>query len=921
MLHDARRAAVGTRRRLGRLAAAAGLALGACAVEAPRPPPAAAPAQAASSTTPAELWREASALLRQGRLREALPLLRRRLEALKEARGPRHPETLAAMKPYAEALQAAGRDVEALGVLREAAQAIGAIYGERHPATLVAENDHALALVGFGDAGGEEAVERFERLRRLSVEVRGAQDPETLTILNNYALALSQTGRHAEAAGHFRQVAVLRQRLLGERHRLTLQAASSAAMSALTAGQPAQSIPALEQVLASEIGALGERDPETLRTMSNLALALFMVGRKDESLRLREHVYRLRLGTLGERLPASERLIYATALVDAGREDAALPVLEGVVAKAEQERQDAALVSGEAQQSLFMRHLDGYRLYARSLALRGALADAFVVVERTKARGLLDRLATAAALAAGAVPQDEAARLEDLTGALAELDTRLAIAADAAAREPLRRERADRARQLAELQGALKARFPRFRQMTELPSAAPGDARRLLESDGLFLSYVVSADRVESYTLDASGGVRYQAARKVPGLADAVEAFRVLHTGPEGGPLQDGEGRPLEVWRWQGDEGRRWRVVEAPGCAAAGAGAAPRNCPPPGAQRVRGRAARDELAAWLGAALLEPVAAEIAGRRRLVVSTDGPLALLPFDLLYLGGRRLVETHEVGLVHSLSVLKLLQERLGQYTLGPPRLALLAVGNPSYEQVAKPTAGPGAPPGADRGRRRARLATPERYGGHERQRATAREFAWTDLPGTAHEIDAATRIFADQGALKFDREQASERQLRRLSGDGRLAGFRYLLFSAHGYFDAGTPTASALVLARSGAEPEHDGLVTVPEWPSLRLRSDLVILSACDTARGAIVSGEGLVGLGYALYVAGNVNTTLTLWPIADEASAAFVSSFLARLKAGQPPGAALAATKREFLRHPKPAWRDPFYWAAFVMDGV
>ena len=132
---------------------------------------------------------------------------------------------------------------------------------------------------------------------------------------------------------------------------------------------------------------------------------------------------------------------------------------------------------------------------------------------------------------------------------------------------------------------------------------------------------------------------------------------------------------------------------------------------------------------------------------------------------------------------------------------------------------------------------------------------------------------------------------------------IVRYRYLLFSAHGYFDPNFPAYSSLVLAPEGREPERDGYVTMGEWVGMNLKSELTLLSACNTARGENINGEGLMGLAYALYVAGNTNTVLTLWPVADEETAEFVSSLLGKIKAGQSHIQAITATKREFLNTP------------------
>jgi CHAT domain-containing protein len=156
------------------------------------------------------------------------------------------------------------------------------------------------------------------------------------------------------------------------------------------------------------------------------------------------------------------------------------------------------------------------------------------------------------------------------------------------------------------------------------------------------------------------------------------------------------------------------------------------------------------------------------------------------------------------------------------------------------------------------------------------------------------------------------------MQELNRGGKLTDYRYLLFSAHGYL-ATNPTLTSLVLSQNQRTPEADGYITAAEWPGYDIRSDLTVFSACDTGVGKTLPGEGVMGLPYALFVAGNKNTLLTLWPVDDAATAEFMSRFFKRLAGGSSQTAALTATKREFSIHP--TWSAPGFWAAFVLYGV
>jgi CHAT domain-containing protein len=131
-------------------------------------------------------------------------------------------------------------------------------------------------------------------------------------------------------------------------------------------------------------------------------------------------------------------------------------------------------------------------------------------------------------------------------------------------------------------------------------------------------------------------------------------------------------------------------------------------------------------------------------------------------------------------------------------------------------------------------------------------------------------------------------------------------------------------SGIVLAGANqpdADPNDDGYLTAAEAVMLNLKgTELVVFSACSTGQGEIRSGEGVYGLQRSLAVAGARSTLLSLWKVDDTATAAFMESFYRRLKAGASRSNALAAVQAEFRNHSIPAWRDPYYWAAWQLVG-
>jgi CHAT domain-containing protein len=115
---------------------------------------------------------------------------------------------------------------------------------------------------------------------------------------------------------------------------------------------------------------------------------------------------------------------------------------------------------------------------------------------------------------------------------------------------------------------------------------------------------------------------------------------------------------------------------------------------------------------------------------------------------------------------------------------------------------------------------------------------------------------------------------------------------------------------------------DGYLTAKEAATLQLAgTELVVLSACETAAGEQRSGEGLYGLQRALNVAGAHSTLLSLWKVDDDATAYFMELYYRLLKQGKGRMEALLAVQQEFRTKPLlPAWEDFRYWAAWQLVG-
>jgi CHAT domain-containing protein len=279
--------------------------------------------------------------------------------------------------------------------------------------------------------------------------------------------------------------------------------------------------------------------------------------------------------------------------------------------------------------------------------------------------------------------------------------------------------------------------------------------------------------------------------------------------------------------------------------------------------------------------LLAPVAQHL-GRRRLVVVADGALEALPFAALPFPADAaacpqaplLVDTHEVVSLPSVATLLTQRRLLAGRRPAPGWLAVVA--DPAYGST------------------------------HHR------------LPGSAQEAADLADLVAGQSPGKIFRATGTAASRQTVTG-GALRGFRILHFATHGVF-AEQPQLSALDLAeeRDAAGRPVSGDLYAHEIYGLDLPAELVVLSACETARGREVRGEGLVsGLPRAFLHAGAARVLVSLWEVEDQSTRDLMVLFYRGLLARNlPPAQALQDAQRTLRQE----GRRPNQWAGFVLLG-
>lgn len=804
------------------------------------------------------------------------------------------------------------------------------------------DDDHLMSMLQscYGKAGEHDKAIRFAEQ---VLELRRARHKDVFSgsrddAIESLGIAYREAGQLGRALALHEDAVRLSRDKFGETNVATYMSELHLIDTYTALGQYDQARALQERLAERERG--GESDI-TIIPMRGLANSYRALGQPEQAMPLLERVLEVWRNKTGGFNAAFDTLLATISLArtyhDLGRMDKARALIPDIIKETEKLRA-AKPRAAEDRQRAFAMFSDVYQQMAGWSAKGGQYEEAFNIGDLSKARTLAEGIRMQVALRS--LPPQEQQALQDMGSRSQELRDRLNAALGKAAQD---------ANELATIQKELenlRDRFDKFMAQlplaAELPDINAPTARRageLLGKDTVFISYLVSTEGVrphllvkagthervdeelkgkaQAFVIDSAGKIQWIDLGRLPNHASTVAAYRELMTAVR---LDDLRGQLVALkeggYQWVG-VGQRPHEGSRPEAVPAG------STPAAHALRVLQRYWHD--------ALIKPLLPLAGAYPRWVVSPDKDLALLPFDTLpetfTAKGepeKLLAEQHNITLVQSFSVYALLKKREAEYAkLSRPK-ALLAMGNAVYEQ-----AGWAQNRGMRRGSGQRSFAAetagtspaPESVSMVENaeQRAMA-GLKWENLPGTAEEIRRITSLFGkpDGGADSLTGAEASEAKLRELNQSGKLQDYRYLLFSAHGYL-AQNPTLSSLVLSQHGNPAGLDGYVTAGEWPLYDVKSDLTVLSACDTGVGKVQAGESVVGLPYALFVAGNRNTLLSLWPVADEATAEFMARFFGKLKQGKSQPVALSETKQEFMRHP--TWSRPVFWAAFVLYGV
>jgi CHAT domain-containing protein len=727
------------------------------------------------------------------------------------------------------------------------------------------------AMHNLGDLYSElgdynRAQPLMEQSLALAIKKLGPEDMTVAIFLNNIARLRMARGELEQAEDPYMKSLAIREKLLKPNDPSIARLLGNMGVMYQERALLPKAEVCYSRALDIYRASIGEQNADAATLIHNLAVLHLLRRDFDGAEPLYKRALEIRRATLGATHPDVAKTLEATTILHWLRGDSAAAAATQQQANDIQEHHltNVLAVGSEQQKVAFMDTLR--ETFDLTLTLRTALPSRAVddlaanTVLRRKGR-VLDAMADSlAAVTRAASPADRAV-LGDLSRVRGEL-ANLAMSPPAGVSVADRQKRQDALYVEAQ---ALESRLSQAGAAlrAESQSLTVADVRSQLPVDSTLIEYM------EYHPFDP----------RVVGRAGRFGAPRYAAM------VLTREGQPS--WFELGDAA----TIDAAVAAWRGALARPD---------------RDDvgrLGRRLDALVMEPLAAALGRPARLLIAPDGALALVPFGALVDPQQRFrLSAYEIALLSSGR--DVLRVNHGGAAAGPA----LVVANPAFD------AGGGA------------------------NGSSAARFA--PLPGTAAEAAALARLMPKATVLTG--AEATEARLKAAVSPAVLH------VATHGFFSGRALSASTQTdtrgltavspanqgsaldplthsgLALAGANhpsagSSEDGLLTAVEAASLNLSgTELVVLSACETGVGEVRAGDGVQGLRRALTMAGAASQVMSLWQVSDEATRELMESYYRELMDGKGRAAALRDVQLAMQRRAGRA--HPFYWAAFIFAG-
>ncbi len=817
----------------------------------------------------------------KGDYAHAEPLYRRALAIREKTLGAGHLDTAFSLYELAALYHNKGDYAHAEPLYRRALAIREKTLGAEHPDTAMLLNNLALVYYDKGDYAQAEPL--YRRSLVICEKTLGAGHPYTAFTLNNLALIYHAKSDYTQAEPLYRRALAIQEKALGAEHPGTATALNNLALLYHDKGDYAQAEPLYLRSLAIHEKALGAEHPGTASCLNNLAFLYHNKGAYAQAEPLFRRALAIREKTLGVEHPLTALSLNGLARLHEATSDISQAVALRLRAQAIEERNILVnLATGSERRKLaYLAALAGSYNYSVALHIRSAPYNS-----------------TARDLALTAILHRKGRVLDAMNDNIEALRRR-ANPQDRALFDQLKDERARLARLV--FGGPQKA----------VPTEYQQTIKRLEESVEKLEAEI--GDRSSEFRAQSQPVTLAAVQSAIPADAALVEFFAYRPFNPKFTGRDEQLSQPRYVAYVLRREGEAGWVELGETKAIDDAVGSLRNAlhNPKSADFKR-------LARRVDKLVMQPVQPLLGKTRRVFISPDGALNLVPFAALVdEQNRYLVEQYLF--TYLTSGRDLLRYRSQLKIAKAP----VIVADPNFGENSVDSKGASS------------------VGILDLTRAY-----FSPLAATAEEAKALKAILPQATVLTKD--QATETALK------QIASPSVLHIATHGFFLADKPEDAAEIerrrkllqqtadwsslggrlenpllrsglglaganLRKSGPNQEDDGILTAMEVAGLNLwGTKLVVLSACETGVGEVRTGEGVYGLRRALVLAGAETQVMSLWPVSDRGTRDLMISYYKTLQTGVGRSEAMRQVQLRMMKDPRR--RHPFYWASFIVSG-
>jgi CHAT domain-containing protein/Tfp pilus assembly protein PilF len=827
----------------------------------------------------------------QGLYGRAEPLYQRALLLWEKERGPHHPHVSMTLNNLGAIFVDQGLYGRAEPLLQRALANYEKVLGPDHTLLVLPLNN--LSNVYHRQGLDALAEPLLQRALAISEAALGPAHPQVASLLDNLAVFYLDQDLYGRAEPLFQRALTLQEAALGKNHPDTAQTLQHLANLYSDQGLYDRARPLLQRALTLREAALGKDHPQTAASRDSLAVFFFNQQLYSRAEPLYRRALTTREAVLGKSHPDVALSLNHLALLRLAqhRLSGALPLFTRAFSLSEQRLREEALDFSEARLAAFLQYLRAneqtlytlLRMYPEDPRVQRLVLGAVLL---RKGRSIEEAAQISRTLTQHLNPEDR-----DSFERLRELRTQLAMLSFEGPGPLGPGDYPRQLKSLAEAGDALEAslaqRSAPFRALTALPSPADVVERvaAALPQDGVLVEFITYTDQ----------------------------------------PLLPPKGTPSEQ---PPSQLRYLALVLFPDASTRAVDLGPADPIDRDASRLRNALANRDASFQATAQALyqlafQPLLPVLGSTRRVLLSPDGQLSLIPFAALHDGHGFLLDSFDFLYLTTGRQLLPRPEEL------PPASSVAVLADPDF------TAPPSGP--SFLSTRAVSSSDLERF--LATSRADLPSSTWVPLPGTRQEAESIQRLLPQ--AQLFLGSEATKERLFSLSTPGILH------LATHGFFieDAPVPKGSRAVghfgalsdlpqspghqapllrsgLALAGARALESGgapaaLVTALELAGLNLwGTQLVVLSACDTGRGQVQLGQGVQGLRRSLVVAGAETLVMSLWKVNDDSTRLLMDAYYRNLLAGQGRAFALHEAMRS-LRASRP---HPHEWAPFIALG-